>query len=287
MRKAESKATATISIVYRSFFVRIRRPCNASSVVRSDFGSVEELFDDGGEVLGSLASEPPLSIALAVGFDLLDQLLDLRLAGVGRDFLVDRNNRPLDFSTPGFDLFQNLGRDIATVRESLDHHVPVASLVGGKADSPQPIPQSIDLGLFHQPGENPQRFDGPANRDPKLMDMLDIFVAFLGGERKGVADGLEAGIENSTCHLAHGLIRGDPGDPLAVSRYFGGFGVENLFGGHIHSPGTGRWVGEFPLSNEPNRSAHAVSEALVGKSVIIKSVAQPVQPCRQGKTFDC
>ena len=40
----------------------------------------------------------------------------------------------------------------------------VTSFVGGEADSPQPIPQSIDLGLFHQPRENPHRFDGPSKR---------------------------------------------------------------------------------------------------------------------------
>ena len=191
-------------------------------------GSLEELLDDRGEVLRSLPSEPPFSFAVAVGFDFLDQRLDLRLAGVGHDFLVDRNNRPLDFSTPGFDLFDDLGRDISTMGESLGHHVPVTSFVGGEADSPQPIPQNIDLGLFHQPGEDPHRFDGPPNRDPKLMDVLDIFIAFLGGERKRLAHGFEAGGENAACHLAHGLIRGDPGGPLAVRRNCGWFCFEKF-----------------------------------------------------------
>ena len=116
--------------------MRIRRPCNDSSVVRSDSAVLKNLLDDGGEVLRSLPSKPPLSFAVVVGFDFLDQRLDLGLAGVGHDFLADRNNRPLDFSTPGFDLFQELGLDITTVRESLNHHIPITSVIGGKADSP-------------------------------------------------------------------------------------------------------------------------------------------------------
>ena len=44
----------------------------------------EELLDDRDEVLGSLPSKPPFSFALAVGFDFLDQRLDLRLASVGQ-----------------------------------------------------------------------------------------------------------------------------------------------------------------------------------------------------------
>ena len=33
------------------------------------------------------------------------------------------------------------------MRESLNQHVPIAGLVSSKPNSPQPIPQSIDLGL--------------------------------------------------------------------------------------------------------------------------------------------
>ena len=113
-------------------------------------GGLEELLDDRDEVMRSPPSEPPLSIALAVGFDFLDQFLNFRFAVVGRGFLIDRHNRPLGFSTPGFDLFDDLRRDTATVRKSFSHHVPITSIVGGEADSPQPIPQSIDLGFFHQ-----------------------------------------------------------------------------------------------------------------------------------------
>ena len=64
------------------------------------------------------------------------------------------------------------------------------------------------------------------------MDMLDIFVAFLCGEGKRAANGLEAGGENPACHLAHGLIRGDPGDPLAVSWDCGWFCFEKFLFGH-------------------------------------------------------
>jgi hypothetical protein len=60
--------------------------------------------------------------------------------------------------------------------------------------------------------------------------MLDIFVTLLGGEWKRAADGLEAGVENSTCHLGHRLIRGDPGNPLAASWDYGWFCVEKFFG---------------------------------------------------------
>jgi hypothetical protein len=60
--------------------------------------------------------------------------------------------------------------------------------------------------------------------------MLDIFVALFSGERKSAANGLEAGIENSTCDLAHWLIWGDPSDPLAVSRICGWFRIQKFFG---------------------------------------------------------
>ena len=180
-----------------------------------------------------------------MGFDFLDQRLDLRLAGIGHDFLVDRNNRPLDFSTPGFDPLQELGRDATTVREPLGHHVPVTSIVSGQPNPPQAIPQRTDLGLFDQAGEDPHGFDGPPNGDPKLVDVFHILVTFLGGEGKSVANGFEASVENSTCHLAHGLIRGDPDDPLTVRRDCGWFRFEKLFGHWRLSP----WRrGKLPLS---------------------------------------
>ena len=64
------------------------------------------------------------------------------------------------------------------------------------------------------------------------MDMLDIFVALLCGERKRVANSFEAGIKNPACHLAHGLIRGDPGDPLAVGWDCGRYCFEKFLFGH-------------------------------------------------------
>ncbi len=80
---------------------------------------IEKLLDDRDKVLWSLPSKSSLSFAMAVGFDLLDQHLDLRLASVGSDRLVGRNNRPRSLSAPGFDRFYDLGGDSTAPRESL------------------------------------------------------------------------------------------------------------------------------------------------------------------------
>ena len=73
---------------------------------------------------------------------------------------------------------------------------------------------------------------GAANRDPKLMDVLDIFLAFLCGEWKKTANRFQPGIKHPACHFAHGLIRGDPGNPLAVSWDSGWSCFEKLLFAH-------------------------------------------------------
>ena len=171
------------------------------------------------------------------------------------------------------------------MREPLGHHVPVTSIVGGQPDPPQAIPQSIDLGLFDQAGEDPHGFDGPPNGDPKLMDVFDILVTFLGGEGKSVANGFEASVENSTCHLAHGLIRGDPDDPLTVRRDCGWFRFEKLFGHWRLSP----WrSGKAPsLCDGPIPPAHTVSDTLGDNCLIVRTSAPPARPTYKKGQFDC
>ena len=120
--------------MYRSFFVRIRSPCSDSSVLSSD-SAAEELLYDRSEVAGGLPAEPPFSFAPVAAFDFPDQKIDLFLPGVGRDFLLHRHNRPLDFPAAGVDPFPDVSRG-CTVRESLGHHVPIPRFIGGEADAP-------------------------------------------------------------------------------------------------------------------------------------------------------
>ena len=66
--------------------------------------------------------------------------------------------------------------------------------------------------------------------------MLDIFVAFLGGERKSVANGFEAGVENSTCHFGHRLIGAIPAIHLLSVGTAVGSAFEKFLFGHGFLP---------------------------------------------------
>jgi poly(3-hydroxybutyrate) depolymerase len=61
---------------------------------------------------------------------------------VDKTNLVSRGKNPYFILEPGHRLH---------FKGDIGHHVPVTSFVSGEADSPQPIPQSIHLGVFDQP----------------------------------------------------------------------------------------------------------------------------------------
>ena len=82
------------------------------------------------------------------------------------------------------------------------------------------------------------------------MHVLDVFVAVLRAQRKRAANGLQPRIEDLPCHLAHGLIRRDPRNPLAACYSGGWFRFEKRLFGHGFLPCLA-W-GEVRLSNGPN-----------------------------------
>jgi len=166
---------------------------------------LEESFDDGGEVLEE-ACRPNRRFPSPWwwGFDFLDQRLDL--ASQESAMIPGRSQQSaLDFSTLWLDLLPRVGLDITTVRESLKPSRPITSVIGGKADSPQPIPQQLQPRVSSISLEKTLTVQRTRRTEIRSWWTASTSsVAFLGSERKSLANGFEAGIENSTCHLATG-----------------------------------------------------------------------------------